>query len=389
MGGVSLVTLAWCVAVVTEGVAWWDASWMPMSSHTLLLASCIVLIGAHASLPQASQEVETLGHEEAMALPLVAFGGLAALFIAYRFVDAATLNALLRVYFVAVGTFACGEAVRPFLPRAWFRGAPIVDVVLPVVGELRGTVGDGVGVAIGAVVAGTYGVTGHWLANNAVAAGLCVSGLAQLLTNRYATAAAILAGLFVYDIVMVYGTPMMLDVATKVDGPIKLVLPRGGLDARGAPAAGLLGLGDIIVPGLLLSLVLRFDTFRALRAGALPPPPAASPADARAALPDTPFPRPLFLAGWLAYMVGLLITLVVMFWWEAGQPALFFLVPCVLLATAGGAAVRGELRALLTYTDDGYVTELDTVCGVIHDGSAPPPPPPAADGTAAPHPKVE
>lgn len=54
-------------------------------------------------------------------------------------------------------------------------------------------------------------------------------------------------------------------MAKSFDGPIKLLFPR----VLAVPAASikgefsLLGLGDIVIPGLFVGLLLRFDTKRA------------------------------------------------------------------------------------------------------------------------------
>ena len=47
----------------------------------------------------------------------------------------------------------------------------------------------------------------------------------------------------------------MITVATKLDAPIKLTFQSG-------KASTLLGLGDIIVPGIFICLALRFDLWR-------------------------------------------------------------------------------------------------------------------------------
>ncbi|KAK7242897.1 aspartic endopeptidase [Aureococcus anophagefferens] len=71
-----------------------------------------------------------------------------------------------------------------------------------------------------------------------------------------------LGGLFFYDVWWVFGTDVMVTVAKGVDGPIKLLFPRPPGGGDGGPAFSMLGLGDVVVPGLFLALLLRFDAAR-------------------------------------------------------------------------------------------------------------------------------
>jgi hypothetical protein len=70
------------------------------------------------------------------------------------------------------------------------------------------------------------------------------------------------AGLFFYDIFWVFCTPVMVAVAKNIDAPIKLLFPRL-LDAAAVAGAkrpmSMLGLGDIVIPGIFVALMLRYD----------------------------------------------------------------------------------------------------------------------------------
>jgi len=76
----------------------------------------------------------------------------------------------------------------------------------------------------------------------------------------------------------------------------------------------MLGFGDIILPGILATLGLRFDLHR---------PPAASVAGQALAR----WRYPLFLLCLAAYAVGLVICYGVMSVMQSPQPALLYLVP--------------------------------------------------------------
>lgn len=102
----------------------------------------------------------------------------------------------------------------------------------------------------------------------------------------------------------------MVTVAKSFDAPIKLVFPRN-IFAEGAYEFSMLGLGDIVIPGVFVALLLRFDRSRE---------------DARKKLrqhPGTPF----FNWCYLSYVAGLVTTIAVMHTFKAAQPALLYLVP--------------------------------------------------------------
>ena len=65
-------------------------------------------------------------------------------------------------------------------------------------------------------------------------------------------------GLFFYDIFWVFFTPVMVSVAKNFDVPIKLLFPR--FSGEDKPFS-MLGLGDIVIPGLYVALMLRFDRY--------------------------------------------------------------------------------------------------------------------------------
>jgi minor histocompatibility antigen H13 len=132
----------------------------------------------------------------------------------------------------------------------------------------------------------------------------------------------------------------MVTVAKNLDGPIKILFPRGYNDDTGKLELSLLGLGDIVIPGFFLALLLRFD---AHRAGVATEAPISI---------HTAFPKPYFHSALLAYVGGLGTTLYVMIVFKAAQPALLYLVPACLGSSLLCAAVRSELRDLFAYSEE-------------------------------------
>ena len=72
-----------------------------------------------------------------------------------------------------------------------------------------------------------------------------MQGIAMIQLGSTQTGVALLVGLFFYDIFWVFFTPVMVTVATKIEGPIKLLFPSGATPGK----FNMLGLGDIVIPG--------------------------------------------------------------------------------------------------------------------------------------------
>ena len=103
----------------------------------------------------------------------------------------------------------------------------------------------------------------------------------------------------------------------------------------------MLGLGDIVVPGLFIALALRYDLYRY-----------------HAQNPTTnykrhmyKFPKPYFYATFSAYIAGLILTMSVMHVFKKAQPALLYLSPSCAAAALIAALVRRELPTLWGYKE--------------------------------------
>ena len=83
------------------------------------------------------------------------------------------------------------------------------------------------------------------LASNVLALSFAASSTSLLALDSFPTAATLFAGLLAYDVWWVFGTPVMVDVARRLEAPVKIVLEKGGKNK----GYTMLGLGDIIVPG--------------------------------------------------------------------------------------------------------------------------------------------
>ena len=70
-------------------------------------------------------------------------------------------------------------------------------------------------------------------------------------------------GLFFYDIFWVFRTDVMVTVAKGLDVPIKLLFPYNLYEEE--ISFSLVGLGDIVIPGIFIALCLRYDFHKGLK----------------------------------------------------------------------------------------------------------------------------
>ncbi|OQE42141.1 hypothetical protein PENCOP_c004G07383 [Penicillium coprophilum] len=226
-------------------------------------------------------------------------------------------------------------------------------------------------------------VANPWWLTNFLGFCFCYGTLQFMSPSTFWTGTLIMGSLFFYDIYFVFFTPLMVTVATKLDVPIKLLFPRPptARDAPGAVPLAMLGLGDIVIPGMMIGLALRFDLFlfyqkkgaqmpRTEGSDQAIPKPAYQSATgawgerfwAPSVKPLQPeiqppyhdarhFPKIYFKASIFGYIVGMVTTLLAMQYSNHAQPALLYLVPGVLASLWGTALIRGEVNTMWDFSD--------------------------------------
>jgi len=183
-----------------------------------------------------------------------------------------------------------------------------------------------------------YFQTKHYMLNNILGISFCIQSIERISIGSYKVGAILLVGLFFYDIFWVFGTDVMVTVAKSFDGPIKLLFPRVLPTLTEKGQFSLLGLGDIVVPGLFVALLIRLDAVTAKISFKDPE--------------HATFFKPYFLTNVVCYALGLACTVGVMYFFNAAQPALLYLVPACLGGSLAVGLARGELSLLFAYDEE-------------------------------------
>ena len=353
---------------------------IPYWIHLLLLVSAILYAGCHASLqlrydhhpsahPDGSSKddapinqpppKDVMSRQDAYQFPLIGSLSLFSLYLAFKFLDKEWVNFIIGGYFGLMGCTAIAMTLAQFLPEfshlRWERenlhikhsltfllGPSPLDLSFAI------TLGDVLAftIAVGTMV--LYFIGGKpWYLNNAIGICFCLQAMQKFSLGTYQIGAILLAGLFLYDIFWVFGTEVMVTVAKSLDGPIKLLFPREYDPETDKYELSLLGLGDIVIPGFFLALLLRFDARHQL--------PREQDEFSTTLLWQhmlSSFPKPYFHTTLVAYVIGLATTLFVMNFFQAAQPALLYLVPACLGGSFGCALFRKEVGELFQYSEE-------------------------------------
>ncbi|VDL86185.1 unnamed protein product, partial [Nippostrongylus brasiliensis] len=200
---------------------------------------------------------------------------------------------------------------------------------------------DLVAISICLLVAVSHIYQRHWITNNIIGIAFSIYGIENLHLSSFKAGSLLLAGLFIYDVFWVFATDVMTSVAKGIDAPILLQFPQDILrhGFKDANKYSMLGLGDIVIPGIFIALLRRFD----LRVG---------DKDGKKSRGG----RYFFSITVVAYAIGLLITMLVMHHFKAAQPALLYLVPCCLFIPLLVALCTGEAKELWNY-DEEHLTD--------------------------------
>ncbi|KAK8732408.1 hypothetical protein OTU49_007078 [Cherax quadricarinatus] len=205
-----------------------------------------------------------------------------------------------------------------------------------------------------------------WILQDILGIAFSINVLRVLRLPSLKICTILLCGLVIYDIFFVFITPFI----TSDGKSIMVEVAKGGTSQEQLPMVlkvpnfafleisnichitdnyNLLGFGDILIPGLLVSFVHSFD----LQIG-------------------TPC-HLYYLVNVIGYGTGLVVTFIALWLLNGAQPALLYLVPFTLIPTYIVAAIRGEVVAMWHGDSDKFESgesDMDSPEEGVPNGSA-------------------
>ncbi|KAM6986956.1 signal peptide peptidase-like 3 isoform 1-T1 [Aplochiton taeniatus] len=296
--------------------------------------------------------IQTIDSTQALFLPI---GASVSLLVMFFFFD--SVQVVFTICTAVLATIAFAFLLLPMCQYLTRPCAPQNKISFGCCG--RFTLAELLSFSLSVMLVLIWVLTGHWLLMDALAMGLCVAMIAFVRLPSLKVSCLLLSGLLIYDVFWVFfsayifNSNVMVKVATQpADNPLDVLsrkLHLGPGMGRDVPRLSLpgklvfpsstgshfsmLGIGDIVMPGLLLCFVLRYDNYKKQANGEVP-------------VPGRMQRVSYFHCTLIGYFVGLLTATVASRIHRAAQPALLYLVPFTLLPLLTMAYLKGDLRRM-------------------------------------------
>lgn len=336
---------------------------IPANLQMGLITASILFIGSHQSLKLNEIDSVTgkradgdrLSKKDALMFPVFGSIALVSLYVCYKYVGKEYMNMLLTTYIMLAGVAAVASLIEPvfhvILPQSWKTKNHLIHFNIPSLlqkladgqSEFRLHFGkaDIVTHVVGLLLAVYFLNTKDFTVHNLFGIAFSIQAIKLISLGQFINAFILLWGLFVYDVFWVFGTDVMVTVALSLEAPAKIIFPQSFEPWK----QGILGLGDIVIPGIFVALCLRFDDY--IHRSSLKQSNHRENIDILA-----PFPRVYFTTVMVGYVGGLIATAVAMHVMNAAQPALLYLVPGTTVPVFLVAAIRKQLPDMLKYAED-------------------------------------
>jgi len=316
---------------------------------------------------EGEQGIEQMSFSDAWQFPIVAGFSLCGLYFSMQYFGKDAVNYFLLCYIAVGGAAGIKAMLTSFFGNAFdaYDNGYVIDINIKMIGlEIQATQFDLMCLVISCFQMLMYFLFKNWVFNNMMALIFCIHALQSMFIGNFKNGFMLLTLLFFYDIFFVFGTDVMLTVAKGIDAPIKLQFPTDYSGEK--PKYSILGLGDIVIPGIFVSLCLRFDFLKAINIkyleGLLKK--EAQGEDVSTVKyfvkTATSCNKTYFAAVNVGYFLAMVCTIIVMLVFEHGQPALLYLVPGCCLSVMGTAMLKGEFSVMWNHSEDEYITPPDT-----------------------------
>ena len=316
--------------------------------------------------------IETMQQKDAWLFPVIGSAVLLGLYLLFKFFNEKYLNILLHIYFTLIGSFSIGQLIEekiinkePFksMGNKILFNIPKIPYFLSEGGQINQL--NVVTFLFGLIIGIIYFIKKNWILNNILGMAFSIFGIENLMLGEYKVGLILLSLLFFYDIFWVFYTPVMVSVAKNIEGPVKLMFPKlqsaidkmrqeKGEDNQYAGKAydpreyNMIGLGDIVIPGVYVALMLRFDIYLYKKA--------------KNDISKFGFSfknMKYFIITFIFYNLGIIITLSSMYFFNHAQPALLYLVPCTLFSSTLLSFQQRDFKDLWKFNEEKLDKEED------------------------------
>ena len=188
------------------------------------------------------------------------------LFLLYWFIDYMASVFIYLIMFSCIGSTAVlVEDLTLQVTKGHLFSSLKYEYKIPYLGGM--TLAYVIGLIFGISLTFAWYFTLNWMINNILGIILCITFLKIIRLSSLIPGIVLLILLFGYDIFAVFLTPLftkngesvMIAVATRLEAPIKLYLPHL-TDGYSNSSCSLLGLGDILIPGIFICFLAKFGT---------------------------------------------------------------------------------------------------------------------------------
>ena len=318
-------------------------------SCTCVFLGCLYAIEFDKPGQRVNQFEEKMNWTDTLSFPLYASCALVTLYFLYSILPKILLNTLFRINFCVLGFTLMFPFILTKVPGL-FPAVPnksfgrFTKTIAGTLIDLELDTHSFISAGISGLLIVIYFFTGHWSLNNIMAISFTVGGIKLMRVPNFRYSVVLLWLLFFYDIYWVFKTDVMITVAKSFDAPIKLSFPLNTEFKK----FSLLGLGDMVIPGICMAVILKFELDMKIKARMNNKKESSTLTMAEV----NSWKTPMFHITMGFYLLSIVATLAGMHLMKHAQPALLYIVPAITIAFATCAFVFKCHKEMYEYEDD-------------------------------------
>ena len=197
---------------------------------------------------------------------------------------------------------------------------------------------------LGFIISIFFYISNNWILNNFIGIILCLNSIENIYLGEFKIALILLSSLFIYDIFFVYFTNIMKIISLNLDIPLILKFP----NTISKSNYNTIGLGDIIIPGFFISLMLRFDIILFKK-------------NNNKEFKFNYLNLKYFFNSLIGYIIGIFFTISIMIIFKHSQPALLFIVPILFFNVFITSLLFGEYKILWNLNEISFIKEENKI----------------------------